>query len=85
MKYVPPFGAAISTRRFQPIMLAHKPKLRKDTRTKDQLKLATAKTLVRVLVKNLNELTTFEIDGEKHEDADLIALVGRANRWLERN
>jgi hypothetical protein len=53
-------------------MLAHK--RRKDTRTKDQLKLATAKALIRVLRNNINQL-----DPAKAE------LVARANRWLERN
>lgn len=42
---------------------------RKDTRTNDQLKLSTAKTLVRVLIK-------------AHPNAELVA---RANRWLERS
>jgi hypothetical protein len=45
-----------------------------DTRTKDQLKLVAAKALIRVLKSRINQL-----------DPDGAALVGRANRWLERN
>lgn len=49
-------------------------KPRKDTRTKEQLKLATAKALIRVLRNRVNQL-----------DPAGAALVDRTNRWLDRN
>jgi len=46
----------------------------KETRTPDQIKLATAKALIRVLKNQVNQL-----------DPAGAALVDRTNRWLARN